>query len=307
MNLRPATLADLELLQYWDEQPHVIASDPNDDWDWEVELERTPDWREQLIAEINRRPIGFIQIIDPAREDSHYWGDVAENLRAIDLWIGEASDLGKGHGTKMMHLAITRCFSNPTVGAILVDPLASNGRAHRFYERLGFQFEEFRQFGADECRVYRLTRESWLKIGYLTPLPLSTSKLLHITDIETWEEAHRQGSYRPPSLDREGFIHCFYPDQLLSVANSRFQGYERLVVLAIDPKKVMAEIRNDLVPEIGYFPHLYGPLNVDAVVRVIPFEADASGLFHWSDVLGQICSERESERESEQEDESELV
>lgn len=62
MNLRQANLADLATLQYWDEQPHVIASDPNDDWHWEEELDRTPDWREQLIAEINGRAIGFFKL-----------------------------------------------------------------------------------------------------------------------------------------------------------------------------------------------------------------------------------------------------
>jgi aminoglycoside 6'-N-acetyltransferase len=167
MNLRPATFADLSLLQHWDEQPHVVASDPNDDWGWEVELDRTPEWREQLIAEIEDCPIGFIQIIDPALEDSHYWGDVAANLRAIDIWIGEETDLGKGYGTKMMQLALARCFADPTVTDVLVDPLASNTRAHRFYERLGFQFVEQRWFGNDDCFVYSLNRADWhLKNGY---------------------------------------------------------------------------------------------------------------------------------------------
>ncbi|MBF2027328.1 MAG: acetyltransferase [Oscillatoriales cyanobacterium C42_A2020_001] len=158
MNLRPATLADLDLLHHWDEQPHVIASDPNDDWHWEVELNRDLDWREQLIAEIEGRPIGFVQIINPAHEESHYWGNVTENLRAIDIWIGEEQDLGKGYGTKIMRLVIARCFANPTVMAVLVDPLASNSRAHRFYERLGFQLVEHRRFGEDDCDVYRLNR-----------------------------------------------------------------------------------------------------------------------------------------------------
>ena len=89
IQLRPCTASDLDLLRYWDTQPHVIASDPNDDWEWEIELKRTPHWREQLIALIDGRPLGFIQIIDPAQEESHYWGEVAENLRAIDIWIGE--------------------------------------------------------------------------------------------------------------------------------------------------------------------------------------------------------------------------
>jgi aminoglycoside 6'-N-acetyltransferase len=148
IDLRPATLADLKVLQYWDKQLHVLAADPNDDWGWEVELDRAPDWREQLIAEINGRPIRFIQIIDPAREDSHYW-------------IGEKSDLGKGYGTQMMKLALNRCFSNSLVTAVLVDPLANNTRAHRFYERFGFKFLDRRQFGSDDCFVYSLKREDW--------------------------------------------------------------------------------------------------------------------------------------------------
>lgn len=161
ITLRPATLADLELLRHWDEQPHVINSDPNDDWGWEVELGRNPDWREQLIAEIEGRPIGFIEIIDPAREEDHYWGEVTADLRAIDIWIGETDDLGKGYGIEMMQLAITRCFADSSVSAILVDPLESNHRAHRFYERFGFQFIESRRFGEDDCLVYRLDRNNW--------------------------------------------------------------------------------------------------------------------------------------------------
>jgi aminoglycoside 6'-N-acetyltransferase len=161
LKLRLATPADLDLLRHWDEQPHIIASDPNDDWGWEVELARDPDWRDQLIAEIDDRPIGFIQIIDPALEDSHYWGEIATNLRAIDIWIGEAAYLGKGYGTQMMHLAIAQCFADPLVTAILIDPLASNTRAHRFYERFGFQFIEPRRFDKDDCFVYRLNRADW--------------------------------------------------------------------------------------------------------------------------------------------------
>jgi aminoglycoside 6'-N-acetyltransferase len=161
MRLRPATPDDLDLLSHWDEQPHVIESDPNDDWNWEVELARDPDWREQLIAEVGHVPIGFIQIIDPAREDSHYWGDCPECLRAIDIWIGEEANLGRGYGMQMMTLAIERCFSEPSVRAILIDPLESNDRARRFYERLGFRFVENRRFGDDDCAVYRLERGDW--------------------------------------------------------------------------------------------------------------------------------------------------
>jgi aminoglycoside 6'-N-acetyltransferase len=161
MNLRPAAPSDVSLLRQWDEQPHVIEASPNDDWAWETELGHIFPWREQLIAEVDGRPVGYLEIIDPARDEEHYWGVVPEGLRAIDIWIGDASDLGKGYGTCMMLLALVRCFNNPTVMAVLIDPLASNFRAHRFYERLGFRFVGSRQFGADHCFVYRLDRPDW--------------------------------------------------------------------------------------------------------------------------------------------------
>jgi len=163
ITLRPATIADLTLLRHWDEQPHTVASDPNDDWNWEIELVRNPVWREQLIAELNSSPIGFIQIIDPALEETHYWREVSANLRAIDIWIGEAENLSKGYGTVIMNMAIKRCFDNNKVTSILIDPLVTNEKARRFYERLGFRFIENRKFDEDECAVYQLNRVDWKK------------------------------------------------------------------------------------------------------------------------------------------------
>jgi aminoglycoside 6'-N-acetyltransferase len=161
IRLRPADAADIPLLRRWDEQPHTIASAPNDTWDWEEELSHDPEWRNMLIAELDDRPIGVVQIIDPAEEETHYWGDVPHNLRAIDIWIGEAKDLGKGYGTVMMQLALERCFLVPEVKAVLIDPLKTNTDARRFYERIGFHYVEDRTFGPDECAVYRLNREDW--------------------------------------------------------------------------------------------------------------------------------------------------
>jgi len=59
----------------------------------------------------------------------------------------------------MMKLAIQRCFKNPTVTGILIDPLKSNIKAHRFYERLGFEYIEERQFDESLCYVYELKRQ----------------------------------------------------------------------------------------------------------------------------------------------------
>jgi aminoglycoside 6'-N-acetyltransferase len=163
MRLRPALISDSSLLHRWDEKPHVKAATGVDGpfFHWETELGRNLDWRELLIAESEGRPIGFLQIIDPAHEESRYWGDVEEGLRALDIWIGEEGDLARGLGTTMMRLGMARCFADPRVEAVLLDPLAGNTRAHRFYERLGFTRLGPRRFGHEDCLVYRLDRAAW--------------------------------------------------------------------------------------------------------------------------------------------------
>lgn len=158
LSLRPATPADLELLRRWDRDPEVRRALVDSDWQWETELYRQPDWREQLIAEVDGRPIGFIQIIDPEREETQYWGCIEAGHRAIDIWIGEPDARNQGYGTQMMERAIERCFADPAVHTILLDPLAANTRAHRFYERLGFECIAQREFRGDQCCVYRLRR-----------------------------------------------------------------------------------------------------------------------------------------------------
>jgi aminoglycoside 6'-N-acetyltransferase len=163
ITLRLASIGDAALLHAWDRQPHVIAATGADSgaWDWERELPRAVAWRELLVAEHAGRAVGMVQIIDPKEEETHYWGAASPNQRAIDIWIGEPADLGRGYGTAIMRRAIARCFADPAVEAILVDPLVANRRAHRFYERLGFRCIERRTFGEDDCFVYRLARRDW--------------------------------------------------------------------------------------------------------------------------------------------------
>jgi aminoglycoside 6'-N-acetyltransferase len=169
IRLRPATLADVPTLQRWDKDPDVISAttdDPTADTafdhiDWPAEIAADSDVSYHLIAEVDGRPIGAMQVCDPHLEPTHYWGDCAPNQCALDIWIGSAADRNRGHGTAMMHEAMARCFADPRMEAILIDPLASNTDAHRFYERLGFEFVTRRFFGEDDCFVYRLERRKW--------------------------------------------------------------------------------------------------------------------------------------------------
>ncbi|MEM9049327.1 MAG: GNAT family N-acetyltransferase [Pseudomonadota bacterium] len=151
---------DRALLEAWDGEPHIRAAGIAG-WDWADMLAHDPPWRSLLIAQLGDRPIGFLQIIDPAREETGYWGACSPGLRAIDIWIGAPDCLRQGHGRSMMTQAIDRCFAAPEVGAILIDPLASNRSAHRFYRAMGFYPVGPRRFGTDDCLVFRLNRADW--------------------------------------------------------------------------------------------------------------------------------------------------
>jgi aminoglycoside 6'-N-acetyltransferase len=160
--LRAATPVDAELLRAWDDDPDVIASGVDDDWGWENELPRVVPWREMLIAEVDGRPVGFVQLIDAAEEESHYWGDAEPGAWAIDIWIGAAEHRNRGSGSEMMRQSLHRCFALHGADVVLIDPLASNTRAHRFYERLGFRAVGERRFGDDLCLVHELSRDEWV-------------------------------------------------------------------------------------------------------------------------------------------------
>ncbi len=163
--LRSARLADAPLLRAWDRDPAIEASGGSDgDFDWDTELPRDVPWRGLLIAEQDGRPIGFMQIIDARHEATHYWGEIEEGIRAIDIWIGAAGDRGHGHGTAMLRLALERCFASAEVKAVLIDPLVRNTDALRFYERIGFRRVGPRRVGDDDCYVYRMERADWVAV-----------------------------------------------------------------------------------------------------------------------------------------------
>ncbi len=104
--------------------------------------------------------------------------------------------------------------------------------------------------------------------------------IYHITTEEEWQTARSLGAYTADSLDSEGFIHCSTAGQVLGVANALFAGQVGLVLLAIDVTQLEAEVRYEDCYESGQqFPHIYGPLNLDAVAAVIPFPPQSGGTF----------------------------
>ena len=96
----------------------------------------------------------------------------------------------------------------------------------------------------------------------------SPEPYLHLAVAEVWRAQEESGGYRPEAFVNDGFIHCTIgEDHLLTVANAFYADDRReQVVLEIDPSRLIAPVRFEDSGRI--FPHLYGPLNGDAVVSV---------------------------------------
>ena len=102
--------------------------------------------------------------------------------------------------------------------------------------------------------------------------------ILHITSAQAWAEVI--DFYTAPSLRTEGFIHCSHPEQVIGPANALFYGRVGLVLLCIDPTQVQAKIIDEDCYQAGQaFPHIYGPINRDAVIEVVPFPCQSDGGF----------------------------
>ncbi|TCN42655.1 uncharacterized protein (DUF952 family) [Kribbella orskensis] len=119
--------------------------------------------------------------------------------------------------------------------------------------------------------------------------------ILHIAFVEQWEAAHRAGSYRMSTRgksldDGATFIHASRPEQVSLVANFVYaDATEPLCLLVIDTERLVSALCDEDLDGIGMsFPHIYGPLNLDAVVDVRPYERGADG--RWPDVTAQALS-----------------
>jgi uncharacterized protein (DUF952 family) len=109
--------------------------------------------------------------------------------------------------------------------------------------------------------------------------------IFHVVKRGEWEAGVARGSYAPDSLRGEGFIHCSTVAQVIDTANRFYRGQDDLVLLCIDESRLRAPLkfeapvtaRGESAGEL--FPHLYGELNVDGVVRIVELRCAADGSF----------------------------
>lgn len=101
----------------------------------------------------------------------------------------------------------------------------------------------------------------------------------HIVAAEYWRDTDRDAPYEPPGFVDEGFIHCTDgAENVAAVADRHYRDDRRMyIALVIDKALVQPKIIYE--DDTGIYPHIYGPLNRDAILTLLPLHRNADGSF----------------------------
>lgn len=105
--------------------------------------------------------------------------------------------------------------------------------------------------------------------------------LFHLTTKENWDKYKQSGNYEPESLDIDGFIHCSTGSQVEDTANRFFAEQDEILLLIIDASMIREDVKYEKDEETGEkFPHIYGPISVNAIIDKIEIKAEDNGQFN---------------------------
>ncbi|HLR24757.1 MAG TPA: DUF952 domain-containing protein [Fodinibius sp.] len=105
--------------------------------------------------------------------------------------------------------------------------------------------------------------------------------IFHITTKNIFKKATNNSVFEPESLETEGFIHCSRGDQVEETANEKFGSREQILLLVIDVSALSSELKYDKDEEKGgKYPHIYGPLNTDAIIDRLQVFTENDGTFN---------------------------
>lgn len=158
-----------------------------------------------------------------------------------------------------------------------------NMRSRAIPERLGFAYdgtyESMTRLHGEYVTdvIYTMTARRWYR-----------RMIYHITTRAEWQRAQESGGYRAASLETQDFIHFSRLNQVVKVANAFYTGQQNLVLLCVDPERLRVPVRfeppdnakptaQDDADEL--FPHVYGVVDVQAVIRVLNFAPNGDGTF----------------------------
>ena len=213
-----------------------------------------------------------------------------EEQTEIGYWLAQDRQ-GQGIITRSARALTGYALGRLKLGRVQIRCADGNMRSRAIPERLGFAFEGTRP-GATRLRsqfvdevAYTMTARRWYR-----------RMIYHITTRLEWNIAKRRGEYAAPSLKTQGFIHFSGLSQVVKVADAIYPGHKDLVLLCVDPERLRAPLQYE-PPNMGapvtsanggqahaedegeLFPHVYGALDLDSVIRVFDFPENGAGQF----------------------------
>lgn len=119
--------------------------------------------------------------------------------------------------------------------------------------------------------------------------------IYHITTPVEWTLAQQHGDYSTPSLESEGFIHCSTKEQVIPVANAFYKNEDTIILLCIDETKLKSGLKWESPAhpqghtppentEEELFPHVYGIINLDAVLKMVTVPKNETGYYLPEDI-----------------------
>lgn len=104
--------------------------------------------------------------------------------------------------------------------------------------------------------------------------------IFHVVPQQQWKEKSHAGLYKPDTLEEEGFIHCSSGKQVEETANRLFKGQRKIYLLVIDVSTVEPRVTWEKPDDKDVeYPHIYGPLNTDAILDRITLHPNKEGYF----------------------------
>ena len=221
-----------------------------------------------------------------------------DRFKYTDRYPGESRDEHRDAGLRILADWSQRLEQNPW----LLGPYISLAdaalwpfvRQWRFADPDGFEanrqlapLREWLQRFLDDPSFERLMQRAdpWCS-GGLQPLfpadaiavPLD-QPLFHLALKGDWEQAQDSGTYqwstRGMRLTEVGFIHCSWQEQVPKTFERFYADAGEIVLLEIDPTRLNSPLRADAIPTGELFPHLYGPLPIEAVRSISPYSSDS--------------------------------